>query len=47
MAIIDLRNCIIPTKLTNSKPDKNRKSSDFDTTDLVFLDSYNEILKIP
>ena len=43
MAKIDLKNFIIPTTLSNTDADQNMGDSRFDTRDLVFLDSADEI----
>lgn len=43
MAKIDLKNFIIPTTLSNTDANQNMGDSSFDTRDLVFLDSADEI----
>lgn len=38
----DLRSQIIPTRLSNTDENQRNGNSEFDTTDLIYLDSYDD-----
>ena len=42
MKRVDLRSKIIPTTIDNTGVDQSTGNKDFNTTDLIYLDSYNE-----
>ena len=44
---IDLKSFIVPTKLDNTNDNQKHGNSDFQTSDLVYLESYPEVENIP
>ena len=46
MPIIDLRNCIIPVILQNTNEAQSIGDQNFNTTDLIYVDSQDEIKDI-